>query len=563
MKKTLLLLVLNLFVVLFTVGAANNYPDISLPDLLKTLDAALDDSEDYVALREDRITYLKELLVASTTSEQQYSLNRKLFLEYYPYNFDLALSRGNMGVEIAEKLGNGWLSSGSHLDIARLYTVAGMYTEAIGAFRKIDTLRLPIERLGDFYTARIHFCRDFLEYSKDDGMKRHYRNALSYYRNTFYNIPRAKVARIPNYHADSLAVRLLDYYDKGDDARAKACAEELIGSTRESEHAFAIAAYYMSIIAEHEGDTEDQMEWLARSAIADSKLAVKDNASLCALASLLASEGDVERAFRYIRISIDDAMFYNAKLRQWQVAGRMNSIEQAYQEVVRKQQKSSTIITILMALLVCVLFGACLYVVQLLGKTRKTQNALKTKKDEVEAMNEALSQTNRQLQALNLSIAEANMVKEEYIGLFLSMCSDYIDKIASMQRRVRKGIKSGSIAELNREFPSSDIIDAEKEHFYEVFDSAFLNLYPNFVEEFNSLLEEDGQIELKKGERLNTELRIFALIRLGITDSSKIALLLHYSVNTIYNYRAKVKNRAKGDRENFEQVIKTIGSFKA
>ena len=178
-------------------------------------------------------------------------------------------------------------------------------------------------------------------------------------------------------------------------------------------------------------------------------------------------------------------------------------------------------------------------------------------------MNEALKQTNHRLSELNLSIAEANMVKEEYIGLFLSMCSDYIDKIAHIQRRVRKGIKSGSIAELNREFPSSDIIDAEKEHFYEVFDSAFLNLYPNFVEEFNSLLEPDGQIELRKGERLNTELRIFARIRLGITDSSKIALLLHYSVNTIYNYRAKVKNRAKCDRDDFEHIIRTIGSFKA
>lgn len=563
MKTPLLLLVLNLLVALYPIGAANNQTPSSLSNMLKALDAVLDDSSEYVALREERISYLKELLTVSTTAEQQYSLSRKLFLEYYPYNFDIALSYGNMGVNVAEEMGNGWLRSGSHLDIARLYTVAGMYSEAIGAFGKIDTLRLPIERLGDFYTARIHFCRDFLENSKDDGMKRQYRNALNYYRNTFYNIPRAKVARIPNYYADSLSVRLLDYYDRGDNEKAKACAEQLVGSTRESEHAYAIAAYYMSIVAEHNSDTEGQMIWLARSAIADSKLAVKDNASLCALASLLASRGDVERAFRYIRISIDDAMFYNAKLRQWQVAGRMNSIEQAYQEVVRKQQRSSTTTTILMSLLACVLLFACLYAVQLLRKTRKTQIALKTKKEEVEAMNEALSQTNRQLQALNLSIAEANMVKEEYIGLFLSMCSDYIDKIASMQRRVRKGIKSGSIAELNREFPSSDIIDAEKEHFYEVFDSAFLNLYPNFVEEFNSLLEEDGQIELKKGERLNTELRIFALIRLGITDSSKIALLLHYSVNTIYNYRAKVKNRAKGDRENFEQVIKTIGSFKA
>lgn len=560
MKRTLL--TLSLLFVLGLGGVFASERADSLSSVLKTLDDVLADREDYVTIRRERIDYLKSLAESCETLEQKLSLSIRLFEECYPYNFDLALSYANNSIEIANELNNSRLLAGCYLDLARLYTVAGMYTEALSAFQKVNIESLESDRVGDYYAAHIHFARDFKEYSKDAQMRRSSGESLAQYRKQLYNMPRRLVAKLPTYTRDSLSARLLDYYDHEQYDDALACSEKLMELTREGEHYFAIASYYMSLIRGQLGDVEGQSYWLARSAISDIRLAVKDNASLCVLASILAGRGEVERAFTYINASIDDAMFYNAKLRQWQVASRMNAIEQVYHDMVRSQQHSAAVTSVVVSLLACVLLVACVYVVRLLRRTRKTQQALRAKKEEVEAMNAALSQTNRQLQSLNLTIAEANMVKEEYIGLFLSMCSDYIDKIASMQRRVRKGIKSGSIAALDRDFPSNDIIDAEKEHFYEVFDSAFLNLYPNFVEEFNSLLEEDGQIELKKGERLNTELRIFALIRLGITDSSKIALLLHYSVNTIYNYRAKVKNRAKGDRDNFEQIIKTIGSFK-
>lgn len=561
MKRTLLTCLLLALLSYSGVCAAERTDSLSL--VLQTLDATLSESENYATIRQERIDYLKILAESCDSPEQKFSLNKRLFDECYAYNFDLSLSYINEAIEIADGLNDSKLLAGSYLDLARLYTVAGMYTEALGAFQKVAVGELAEERVADFYIARIHFSRDFKEYSKDAEMRCKNGEALETYRRLLYNMPRHLAAQHSSYTRDSLSARLLDHFDHENYQEALACAEKLMRLTHEGEHVFAIAAYYMSLVRGKMDDMEGQSYWLARSAVSDIRLAVKDNASLCVLASILAGEGDIERAFNYINASIDDAMFYNAKLRQWQVASRMNAIEQAYHETVRKQQHDAAIAAVVVSLLACVLLVACVYVVVLLRRTRKTQRDLRAKKEEVEAVNEALSHTNRQLQSLNLTIAEANMVKEEYIGLFLSMCSDYIDKIASMQRRVRKGIKSGSIAALERDFPSNDIIDAEKEHFYEVFDSAFLNLYPNYVEEFNSLLEEDGQIELKKGERLNTELRIFALIRLGITDSSKIALLLHYSVNTIYNYRAKVKNRAKGDRENFEQIIKTIGSFKA
>ena len=195
----------------------------------------------------------------------------------------------------------------------------------------------------------------------------------------------------------------------------------------------------------------------------------------------------------------------------------------------------------------------------MLGRYRRNTQKIREMNERITTTNAALKSLNEQLELVNSDLSEANAVKEEYIALFLSMCSDYIEKLKAMQRNVRRKLYQGKGAELEKEFSSSNLMDEELNNFYEMFDNAFLSLYPNFVDEFNSLLKPDTYIKPKKGEKLNTELCIFALIRLGITDSSRIASLLRYSVNTIYNYRARTKNNALCDRDTFEQRIMTIG----
>ena len=152
-------------------------------------------------------------------------------------------------------------------------------------------------------------------------------------------------------------------------------------------------------------------------------------------------------------------------------------------------------------------------------------------------------------------------MKEEYIAIFLTMCSEYIDKISGIKRSVRRMLRDGKIDELKKEFLAAAVDDRELKVFYRNFDMTFLQLYPTFIDDFNSLLDKEARIEPKKGELLTTELRIFALIRLGIRDSSKIAALLRYSATTIYNYRSKIKGHTLVSREDFEERIKTIGTF--
>jgi len=167
---------------------------------------------------------------------------------------------------------------------------------------------------------------------------------------------------------------------------------------------------------------------------------------------------------------------------------------------------------------------------------------------------------NDQLSGTNTELSEANHIKEEYIGYFLNLCSSYIDKLDDYRKMVGKKLSGGQAAELLKLTKTSNLKEIELEELYSNFDRMFLDIYPDFVDEFNKLLMDNEKITPKKGE-LNTELRIFALIKLGVEDSSKIAKFLGYSVNTIYNYRAKVKNKTKISRDIFETTVRKIGTY--
>ena len=205
--------------------------------------------------------------------------------------------------------------------------------------------------------------------------------------------------------------------------------------------------------------------------------------------------------------------------------------------------------------------GGVVFVLRQNRKLNLARLELQQANNRLNISNKDLQHINKRLAGLNSQISEANEVKEEYIGIFLTMCSEYIDKIIDSRRHVRRLLRDGRVDELRKEYSPTDGDSRELEEFYRNFDTTFLQLYPTFIEDFNSLLDKEARIEPKKGELLTTELRIFALIRLGINDSSKIAALLRYSVSTIYNYRSKIKGHTLVSRDDFEERIKTIGAF--
>ena len=188
----------------------------------------------------------------------------------------------------------------------------------------------------------------------------------------------------------------------------------------------------------------------------------------------------------------------------------------------------------------------------------KTRKELCHSNQQLEKLNADLQQMNQNLEEANLNLEEANLIKEEYIAHFFNLCSAYIDKIENYRKLLYKKASKHQFDDLTKVLKSTTVVEQELEELYKNFDTIFLNIYPHFVTHFNALLEEGEQILPKKGELLNTELRIFALIRLGITDSNKIAEFLRYSLRTVYNYRTKVRNKAKGERDAFEEKVKRI-----
>lgn len=528
--------------------------DSDIDEEIEKLDRALDLADEYVSTHNVKVMTIENMLHSRGVSlEQQYEIYGQLYDQYVAFQFDKAMQMLARQAELAEELNDRRKIADVTLSRAMLYTTSGMFFEAnILLSSSIDTTVLTRPQLIEYYNIQQRFYFDFNEYTQTPEMNRISKAKVRYYRDRIL-----KETTSTSEAHQYIVIR--DCMDSGDYERADQLNRRLLAQFNPNSHEYAVHAYDQARICDALSQTKEKILWYTRSATADVKCATKDNASLCCLAQAMLQDNQIDRAFRYITISLNDALFYNAKLRPWQIASVLPMIEKSYQESIARQQRHTHNYFIVALVLATALLGICLLVVYLYYRSQVTRRKIEQMHQQIKEYNASLSESNEKARIMNAALIEANTVKEEYIGLFLSMCSNYIEKLMSYQRSVRRKLAAGKIAELKAESSSSEVIDAELESFYEMFDNAFLQLYPNFVEEFNSLLKPSSRIELKKGERLNTELRIFALIRLGITDSSRIAALLRYSVNTIYNYRARIKNNAAGSRDDFEEAIKTIG----
>ncbi|WP_143260753.1 DUF6377 domain-containing protein [Alistipes sp. An116] len=523
---------------------------------LLELDQIIDRQKSFIDLKLGRIQQLEHLIDSKTDNlDQMYNLQSLLADTYFTYQFDSTLYWLRDNLELATRINDPTRINETRLKIANLYTTAGYYLEAANLLdRQIDTAELAGSVLGDYYITRLRFCNAAVEYFTNPEMVLEASASRDYY-----------LARVLDSYppeSETFQKYLIEKLMKEQRyAEAGKVVDRLLADKSPSSHTFAEYAYTKALIEGFLQHADEQICWLARSASADLQSATRDNASLCLLSQILfSSQNDVERAFLYLRVSMADAQFYNARLRPWQIATVLPRIEASYLAQKIRQIRLSTGLGI--AALVLFLFACFIAVVEIRRKRRSEEL-----RRELQASNLRMNEYIRELSelyesktTLNNELRESNAVKEEYIGVFLSICSNNIDRFKEYRNQIRKRLTSGSAKELLRDINSPREIDQLVEEFYNTFDEVFLRLYPNFVEEFNSLLQPEARIEPRNGA-LNTELRIFALIRLGITDSSKIAALLRYSVNTIYNYRAKVKGNACVSRAEFEECVKKIGSF--
>ena len=329
---------------------------------------------------------------------------------------------------------------------------------------------------------------------------------------------------------------------------------------------YAIVAYYRCLDYKAMGDSIQMMYWLAESVLSDVKNAVMDQGSVWEMANQLMSRGDVDRSYRYICFTSDCADRFGSRQRLSHISPLLSRIAQVYKAKEERSNRSLRYTITAISILSLLLLIALAYVHRKrnqLAVTRdhlaQSNNQLQDTNAQLSSLNNQLSSLNSQLTTLNSQLSEANRVKDEYVGRFLRLCSIYIDRLEDIRKKVIKRVKNKQYAELVELTRSAEFSNKESNELYANFDTAFLQLFPTFVADFNALLKPESRIAQSDDNTLNTPIRIFALIRLGISDSSKIAEFLHYSVNTIYNYRANIKNGAIGDRAEFEDKVKTIG----
>ena len=523
-----------------------------MDSLLKVLDKTVDNFQVYSNQKEEKLNQLKDLLRYTSTDLQKFAICGQLYDEYRSYKSDSALTYARKKLKIAENLNNKQNLTNARLNLAAIMGINGLYKEAMDILSLINISEAPELKAYYFHIYRTVYGY-MADYAVSSQEKSRYDYLTAAYRDSLLVVNPPNSATHLMVKSDQLIVKkqfdealklLLNYYP----------------SIKGDIHTRAILAYSISAAYRGKNERKNEKHWLAISAIYDIQSATKEYISLRRLAFILYEDGDVDRAYKYIRRSLEDALFCNARLRTYEISQMLPIIDKAYQMQTEARQKQLVISLISISILSIFLLIAIFFVYRQMRKLSSARKDLSNANEQLNILNHELSATNIQLKSANDTLVEANLIKEEYIGRYMDQCSVYIDKLDGYRRLLNKTAAAGKIQDLLTAIKSKQFIEDELKSFYTNFDSTFLQLFPTFVEEFNNMLVDNDETQLKHGELLNTELRIFALIRLGINDSVKISHFLRYSLSTIYNYRTKLRNKAVGPRNEFEDRVMQIGT---
>jgi DNA-binding CsgD family transcriptional regulator len=534
---------------------------LDLEAYCQQIDHAIAHSADYVAAHEKKISETKRALAFETTPKNKYQINFQLYELYRAFVSDSAMYHLTECIKLADQLGDASGAVKCRALMAIRCSNIGMYDEALNTLDSIHPVGIDTLSLGIYYEAYNNVYSELAYYTRLAHMKQTYQAKADHYKQLMMDI------LPPTYETRFLRLEQ-EAQGEGDLEKGMRINDAWLKTVEPGSHPYAMVALYRYIEYKLRGDKPQMMHWLAESVLADIRNAAMDQGSMWELANELMLNGDIDKASSYISFTSDCANRYGSRQRNWQIAPLLTTIAKNYKTKSEHTTNQLRMLLVAISLLLLLLLGVLFFLRRRNLQLDAARMALKGKNDELATANsqlatqtEELSTLNSQLSSLNSQLSESNRVKEEYIGRFMSLCSQYIDKLDDYRKMVNKKMKNKELEDLFRMSKSTELKEKELEELYQNFDSVFLHLFPNFVNDFNALLQDDMQVHPKEENRLTTEIRIFALIRLGIEDSSKIAEFLHYSVNTIYNYRARIKNGALDNRESFERRIKQLGNI--
>ena len=507
----------------------------SIKMVLKELDAIIDDKNAFHAQKEKELEVLKQRLKTTADKNELLDIYGQLFNDYLHYQADSSLYYIDEKIRLLSSMERPDLDAEILINRAEVLGVMGMYTEALEQLEQVNPQTLDLKALNYYYRVYCACYGWLADYTTSMTVKQKYRQQANAYRDS--------ILTVISQDLDKDIVQAERYLIQGEVTKSITLLKELLEKYPDRRQN-AYIHYILSDAYERTGNLDLQIYYLAKTAIIDLKSSIREYASLQKLAYQVYAKGDIDRAYKYLNCSMEDAVACNASLRYIEVAQYFPIIDKAYK---LKEERGRTI---RYGLLFFASFLSLVLIVSVFWLYRWNQK--------LSVMRQNLSQANEQLRLVNRELEQTGKVKEVYIAHYLDQCVSYLDKLESYRRSLGKLAMASRFDDLFKAIKSDQFIRDERKEFYHHFDKSFLELFPNFINSFNELLVEEGRLSPKPNELLNTELRIFALIRLGVTDSNAIAHFLGYSLATVYNYRSKMRNRTKGDKELFEQEVMNL-----
>ena len=543
MKRSLLYI---LFLLLPTTLSAGS----KTQQLRQKLDNLLEQRKTLIDNKNKDINRLKKNLTTSENTLKRLQTYEQLFEEYYVFQFDSAMTYLNKGIKLAKETQNTYYYNSNTISKAELLSIGGLYSEAIHEIEQVDTTDLDKAQHFEYYFSlfRIHtywadFCND-KTYTPTHRLKaqEYLKKAMPFCDET---------AKTYEYYLGEYAVFVLN-----NPQAARAHYVKAIKQLPQNSRFYAMSCFALSGSYGNEGNTEKQEEFLLLSSIADIENCTMENFALQNLAMYIFehNKDELDLAQQYIQTALEDAHFYNNRLRIIEISSKLPVIVSSYQQTLNQRNKVQMTAIIVISLLLLFLLSAVFYIVKQTKRLSLQQQELQKNNNQLSELNRQQKELNTQLHGLNALLVDTNRKRERLAKLYIDLCAKYIARLKKQQTLVKRKIKANQITELLSQLSSERLSEEDAATFLSRFDKAFLDLYPDFTEELNSLLLLEGQIQNKSTDELTTEQRIMALIRLGVKESAEIADLLFYSPQTIYNYRSVLKGKAI-NKETFEEEV--------
>ena len=518
---------------------------VNLDSLYQVLDRAIDSAQIYLQWKTDELARQKDRLRLATTDNERFEWAKSLYEEYIPFDNDSAIAYQYACLDLADRLGRRDLYARTQLQLAEQLTESGFYNEARMHFEMVDTTAIDSAWRLVLLNSLIHLYNEMGYYSHDPRLTNEFYARKNLLSDSLLSLADSTTALW-------LQLRTIQLTTNTDSAAlAMRYSDRWMEACQPDSRAFATMAFYRAVIFGMLGQTDMQRAWLVRSALIDVRKAIMDQGALWSLAELLVGV-DADRAHRYVDFSWRCLQRFSTHMRAWLVAPLVTRINDVYREQLQTANSHLRWAVALVSLLVAGLLALLFYV-------SKKRRQLAVARNELHEANSRLVDANQRLRQAVALQHDSNRVKDEYLGRFFSMCSEYIDKLDNYRLKMNRKLKANQYNDLLRMTSSEQLKEDEVQELFDHFDTIFLRLFPTFVDDFNALLRPEERIVPKDRNHLNTDLRIFALIRLGISESSRIAEFLRYSPNSIYAYRARIKNKAAGNRDDFERLVKEIG----